>query len=1082
MKIRISKFITYILSFIVILITMFFLLGNFSHTNLNQTSQTTINSTDKQYISLEQIDHNDSVMIDNIDITNSLLLPDNKVFFGGSKGYWSVETIINGESSGDNVMGKVGKWANASSITVSEISDDFETSSEILVGTGSGYIALINLETKEATFPGGQEADGNPLLTGKVIKIKSLGGHEYLLYDENGKIFKLNTSSNECSQVGDIFGEEKNNNTLIYSITDSYGSTDGSVMIGTYNYFYEYNFSEKTLKTFSLEADINIFSIMMLNSTECFLGGENGKWWNWDISSDTKISRGGIDDESGLFYIKSVIKIPRISDNEVLITSSKGRWAIISVDEGKDWPDVISSGSFVGKKNINSCILLDNGIALASGDGGRWASANFIGSFPEFDRDNKPEVTSTSYNSIEYQVTMKSDYPDWPMNVEKYRISSNFLNETTQELEYSTSSIYDRAGVITVKVDSLSSDTKYKDLRIKMVEPDGKTRIGPEWDTGIDFNTSVGRVTDINELTFDEESINSNGFEFTINSFECTTEDLENIEAYNIIVTSQKVDGVVGEQTIWTSSEQTTAKEDTKFTVENLNPGTKYEQVNAQIIYDDEGPVGYPIIISSEIITKNIPNKITAKIGEKSKESCEIILDIEAEDSTKEITDGYYMHVTDDNNLNFTSEKRFEAGKDVKFVVLNLVPGETYRNVKVFLSWDEEGKDPIEGCSFLLGDLEIENHVNIINTASFNLEELSSNSMEINVNVSSDNDSKDITTPFKIQVFDTLTSTTTPLYVSNEYQTSGDLAPIDISDLTMKTKYIIELQLIEGTKTIGQLFNLGPITTTSSKVTGMDNINILDNQITQHGFKVNINIKSDDESENVERYKLIFYNGETPIWTKESSKAGEQLFTITGLNSSTTYTNNRYELWDLKSDKKVDTKDGPDVTTLGIVKGFSGTPVESNITDKSFDLSLNIEDTFSKYEESSNGNKVVSYWILVFANNDYDNPIYKSKEGINFSGKVNITVDNLKSFTKFLNIEVQLVNEDGISFFGNPQDTGISIMTKMKTWVIIVISVSSIVFIILIIFTILFTIHTFKEKKEKEQTMTMRNMRDVKKW
>lgn len=1066
------KKILFILFGLIIFSNVFFIFQNrvFDGGILNPSSLVSSEENDysSQNIALDEVDNYNLVLGENQIIRTTLLLPDDKVFFGGSNGNWAIQTIVDGKFTGNIISGNIGKYGF---IDTAAITDDYESSSEIILGL-YGYAAILNVETGVAEFPEGWKVGDN---MGVVSYIQSIGNNQFLLYNKaKGNILKIDASDKGHSEVGKI--------DVGTYITSNYIIIDDKLLFGTIQgkiYEYDPN-NDKTTQLNNFDVSAAIYTLTMINSTDCFIGSVNGGWWNYDVSTEKINTQGVWKTGEKTNPIFASVAIPDANNSEILASSSNGYWAIIDIN--KDIPEgnenIINSGYFEGKKNIENCVELslgDSSTFLFAGSS-KWTTANLVGSTSGFNKEIDPEIVKSLPNEIDYKITMLNDYPEWPINIEKYKIKSTITDESTNSDITSISTSFDQVGEIIVKINSLDPDKTYKDLRIQLMKNDGETPIGEEWDTNINLKTTIGRVKNINKVTLGD--IASDGFKFTIDSFSSSAKDPENVSEYTLKLNAQKIDGVLGETTIWESDPLTKAANGTEYVVSGLDPGVKYEQVTIQANYNDTGLVGDPLKLSSEITTKNIPTKLSGKIGEKTNTSFELLANIEAQNSEKKITDGYYMHVKS-KGLDYTSEISYDAGEDVSFIIGNLDPGESYDNLKISLSWDKEGEELIDGCDSLIDGVVVDNHISSIEVATA---EEDSTSITINSTVSANNNDNPITSPFKIQVFNTFESIEEPIYETEDIQESGEINPINILNLTTETNYHLKLQLIEDSTKIGNLYDLGVVTTTSSKVLGFENVEILDDGITTHGFDVSTDIKSENDAINVERYKLVFYNGEKekPVWYRESSLAGKQIFSVAGLSSSRTYDKAYFELWDSPNpdDHNVIATKNIEITTLGFVTTFTNESLKlSNVGQKSFDLSFNVEDTFKGSEQENKANKVEKYWVIIFANNNYDNPIYGEldpkkmdpEDAIQFSGQVNLSVKRLKSHTKFTNIKIQFIDEKGIPSFGNPQSTGLTIKTKMSIIMIGEIAIISLTLLGLIIFTIFWTLRTLNTKRKEEK-------------
>lgn len=1049
---------------------------------INKNSSSTNSS---QYLSLEEVSKNTNVMTNDVDITTTLSLPDNKIFFGGEDGYWSVQTIINNEVFGDTLSGRVGKYESLN-ISASIMTDDYDSSSKILLGFSNGFIGTLNLEDSEFEF------FNTDLITNNINHFVSLGNGEYDVYQlGNPDVIKTNINTKESVNDGKIDFGELSDTSRTNVFLDS---PDNKVFSGNNSgdlFLYDPS-NDTTILVYKIEPHGDVPSLIstltLIDSSHIFVGTIYGNWVNIDFSavdSDTKGKKTseGVWDAKGNFSIQTSIVIPNTNNSEVLASGETGKWTIIDITS--DSPGNVSDGVFPGRKDVNlfsnTSVNDDEFTGLFSMRDGVWISIKIIGKNSGFNKDVSPEQVLSDGDSISYKITIKNDYPDWPKDVMKYRIRSTITDSTNGVDITSLSDTYSSSGEIQVDMINLfSPNLTYNNLKIQMTKEDGETLEGDEWDTGVSLTTSLGKVKNINSSTLHE--VRSDGFDFTIDSFSTSSSDPSNIETYKINVSAQKIDGVEKETVIWTSEELSSAIDGTDYTVTGLQSGVSYEGVNIQATYNDVG-VGVPLELSSKIETSNIPTNLTTEIGEKTSTSFEVVANIEAENLEKGIINnsgnGYYMHVNDNNGkLDFVSEESHQSGTNVIFLIDNLPIGESYEEINVFLSWDKEGEDKIENCSTTLGDVTIENHIKRITSAKIN-DPTTEDSITIDVEVEAETKEKSTSIPYIIQVFDTYTSLENPIYETEEYTQSSGEIKIIVPDLSPKTLYHFKLQLAEGPEKtkIGRMFDVPEQATISSLVTGIGDIKV--SAIETHSFKVNIEINSENDEIEVEKYGLEFFaNGEEekPVWKKEYSEAGIKEIVIDGLSLSTEYKDTSFQLYDLSTEEKIgDSKKGPNITTLGRITGLNDSvkPTATNIKQKGFDMSFNVKDTF--LDEKSHS--VEKYWILIYANGDHENPIWAPKDGYDYSGLVSLKITGLKSYTKFSNIEIQFVDKDGFAMLGNPLETGINVKTKFNQAILIGGISGVVLLLILIIITSITVVIMLRRKSENDRERSQQNLR-----
>ncbi len=1064
-KLSFKKITLYIFALILIIVGPLFLLSKNINEFNNHLSLKT-NSHTPQYIDLENVDSDNPL---DVGILTSILLSDENVFLGGESGKWAIENIVDGKV-GETSTGVIEGHGDIQFI-VKQF--DYETSAKIILGFNMGDIVIF--DTKEQTLVKEKKQLNTKSNDEKIVNILYTGEEDtYIVFGENGTVQQVNTSTFVFEDKTSIDIEDG------CTIKSMIRLTSGEILLGDDNgNAYKYNITSGiTTEPFSSSIENadkgSILTITRVDSDFIFFFGlDDGHWESVNLVSPIKnriISQGDwLEGETT--SINSSIKLNDENNTEILAAGDNGHWSVIDVYRNLKEP-IIQDGNISSGNKINSILDLSDGdlsMVLFPCGNGEWTTFRFTGDIAGFDKDFKPESISHFGNEIDYKISTKSDYSRWPLYVKKYKVKSTLYDERQGKDISLVSETFDTFGEETIELHSLYYSTTYSDLRVQLLEEDGVTTIGEEWDTGVDFKTDIGRVSDILKATVNE--INSDSFSFTIDTFDCSESVPDKVSPFTIDAFAT-IDEESEETKIWTSLLQSTAIDGTKFIVNGLNPGVKYNNVSIQLHYEDVGYIGTKFSLSNLITTKNIPLSLTGSFSEKTSDGFKILANIDAEDSSKKITDGYYMHATNDDDLDFTSEKKYEAGDDVEFIISGLNPGETY-NIKIWLSWNAEDKNPIPNCETNIGKSTVENHAKEIKSASIDSKGITSKTFTIDSEIQTDNDSLNTTSPFTIKVYNVSEKGSDLLYETIPLFRGGELKPIIVPNLSMETSYNIKIQLLEDGMEIGSLFDLGEVTTRSSLVTGMSEISILSNTITSSSFDVQLNIDSEDSSKNVESYELRFFvNGETntPIWKEKSTTAGIGLiFTIDGLQSSTTYTNTMYELWDTTNDKKIDYKLGRDITTLGQVTKFNGEPSVKHIKDKSFIMSLNIDDTFVEDSQNKVPHFVENYWIWIFANNDDSNPIWKSKNAYNISGQTTFTVDGLDTRTNFANIKVQFVDEEGTSFSGAPQETNISLKTKMNHSLEEGIIIGSIIFFVVAFFSTFITINIVKKSRQEKR-------------
>ncbi len=1075
-----KKIIFWIITFILILTSLLIGINKTQLTNNAFEIQLNTSDFNKDYssqpVDLIKIDNGDT--LENNDITTSLMLSDNRVFMGGKDGNWTIQTFIDGKASGDPMIGKIDGHGNIS-VAIKEF--DYKTNSKIIIGFSTGFYSVLDTTSGQEIYSF-NKGNSNPSnsLNRKIFNIiyagKGPSGHErYFFFTENGIVSEreIDTDS-EISQKNITLDDEyitsfdKNDNI--------FGTSKGRVL----------RFNVRTGRTtiqFDAGNNLPITSISD-NGLNYFLTQTDGSWANILLveGQDTKIISSGKWGQKK--SILTSIKINDSNNSEFMVAGESGFWAIIDFDPKAQDDSVVSSGFTSSLKDINTIINIggnDQSMFLFGEGGGKWNTVQPTGNIIDFNKNYLPEEVSAHDGELIYKISTKSDYPNWPLNVKKYKIKSTLHDEKNNKDIVNTSETFDTFGEKNIKIDSLLNGNEYSNLRVQLVEDNtGETPIGSEWITGVNFKIAIGKVSDITDASIGD--VNSNGFKLTIDSFDCSKGDPLKVLPYTLDVFAT-VDGETEESVIWTSLLQTTAIDGESFIIDTLNPGVKYTNISVQINYNGEY-VGKKLKLTDSLTTKNIPLSLSGTFSDFTKEGFKILANIDAEDSTKQITDGYYMHITNDDDLDFTSKKRYESGDNIEFVVDGLNPGERY-NVKIWLSWDEKGNEPIPNCSAIVGWATIENHVKKISDASVDDKLTTSNSITINSTVIADSDSFNTTTPFTIKVFNVKNDSSKDLlYETIPLSQSGSLSPIIVSNLTFKTSYNIELQLLENGVEKGDSFEIGEVTTHSSRVTNINKIDVEEDTITSKGFDVVLNIDSEYGEIEVDTYEIRLYigdigEGEEPIWTSEKrSKAGVQTFTVDKLDSSREYTDTTYVLWDISSDQEVDRVFGPSVTTLSIVTSIDNENVNiSNIKDTNFDVEMNVNDQFGNDEP----HRVEDYWIWVFANGNDTDPIWKSSIPYKLSGPATFNVNNLDTNTNFNNIKIGLATIEGDDkeplIHGEVQETKFSIKTKVSHKLIEEITIGLSLFIILLVIIIYFSVVFYikaKRNRQEKFTQTMK--------
>lgn len=1086
-----KKITSYILLVIMILTSLavpLALKGNYFH------GLSILGEHKQQDVNIEEVG-NDSILLDNETITTMVSLPDDKVFFGGTNGAWAIETIVDGIPEGDISNGKFSFGENPQSITYVVKQYDYDPSerANIIIGFDSGSIGIFNTET--SNFYSTDEYGWK--ISSGIVKIIDLGrGEEYLFIDKTGEVIKVNTKDKTHDSWGQIDSLGGNNITATYTLSD------GRILIGTdesggentttlvaYNFwtnetelfFNDFVFPDHRKSTiraieylyagdYVLCFDNGEYGIVNLNRRLIFHSG----FGNWGAGENEQIN--------------VILKLNDLENTEVILGGTNGFWRIIDLSPNKGQEHVIKEGQLTNKQTISS--LYDSGgndlsTILLGQDNGEWTTIRPLNSNIAFDKTIFPTPIEQEGNKLTYKIFTKTDYPDWPINVKKYKIQSILFNEKTKKDIISKTPLLDTFGEMNVEISSedIVYSNYYTDLRVQLFDEDGTTPIGETWDTGVDFETPDGKINDITLATLGD--VNSNGFDFTIDTFDFEGDNPDKIKPYTVSVLA-KVDG--GEtETIWTSIFKYSATDGEKFIVDNLNPGVEYTDVVLQLKDKESGDViGTQFNLSDSIKTTNLPISLTGEITEKTKDSFKIKADVEAEDSSKKISNGYYLNASSDDfesSKIYHSSKMDDAGNDIEFNIEGLDPGQVYNNVKIWLSWDEEGKEEIPNCSSVIGGVYLENHVQKISTASIDEKETTSNTLTINANVTADNESLNVTTPFTIQVIDTMGGTSKVIYETTSLKTAGKLSPIVVTNLSTKTKYNLKLKLLENGEQVGELFDIGEVSTHSSSVIGINSILVQKTTITSESFDIVADIDSKYGAKEVESYKLkLFANGDdtNPVWTGESSSAGAgQRFTVDGLSSSTSYENIIYKIYEGDKEEVIDSMSGDDVVTLGKVTGFDPDNVRvSNIKDKSFNVSMDINDTF---EIDSNGppHQVEDFKISIFANGDDENSIWTSNIFYGFSGPITFNVDNLNTSTNYSNIKIQFIDKDGTPFGDDPlpMEMGINVKTKFSYVLETSIISGSILFLIVLFFVISITIILVKKGRERAKERTIGNLK-----
>jgi len=1072
-------------------------LNSLNTNNIEQNGDSNDDSYVSQYVDMKGVG-NDNPFTTDIDVTSTLVLPDNKVFFGGENGNWAIEEINDG-APGTIVTGRAdekGYWSS-NSITTVFLSSDYSSSSDIILGFDNGYIGFLNEKTKEVREAPGWDQMNHPLVDSKIIKIEFTGTSDtYLYYGDSGQIMTANIIN---SNHWEIYKMEINNEKIT-SINDS---SDGKVIIGTNKAsIYKCDVVEKEGESTTekivenLEDSSSINTLTNVSSKIVFAGMSDGKWFNVSLKTKEVVTSGdwGTSDS-----MNTSLLLPDDKGSEVLVAGDNGYWGII--DTNKAIPEgqkrLINHGNLDGGKEVSTLTNLDednNSIFLYSGAGGKWFTEKPIGFVTGFDQTKQPETTLISKDQINFKITTKNDYPNWPIDIKKYKIKATVYDTmAAEDTSRVSTDEYDQEGEIEVKLDSLIPSNTYNELRVQLVETDGKTAIGKEWNTHVSFDTLLGRVTDITDAEIDENSITSNGFDFTINTFACTSADPKKVEPFTINLFA-KVDGASSEEIIWTSRTQRKSEDNTKFIVESLSPGVVYDEIGVRAKYEDTGDVGTEFKFSySKVTTKNIPQSISAHFDASytSSTGFRVLVNGTAEDSARQVTDGYYVNIKNDDGIDFTSAKIFDIGQEQEYSVEGLEAGKTYDQIKVYLSWDEAGNDKIPNCVANIGKTTIDNYVKEISNASYNTDLTTFNSISLTAKVKAENDSEKISDSYIIQVFNEEESKHELLYYTNPLNSTEDPIKIKIDGLEAGTTYKMQLQLVFASdKTeIGDPFNLDEITTKPSSATGISNPEVIDGSVTSSGFTSRVGIRSEGDSPNVLSYEMVISanvgepEGEvdTLLDKKENVEAGVGVrFVVTDLAPTTTYFNIKYEIFNDSGDSIGEKQTKDNVTTLGKVNGFVGDSVANNITYSTFDMSINVTDTFP--EESNGGKSVEEYWILVYANGETGTgtELWSSLaedpdhiHGLTKSGVISFTVKGLIQRTEYSDISVSLVDSDGVPFNSDEpiKNTGINLKTKMspKTKAIIEIGSGSlfIAFIAIIIIIIILIQRRKNAKKDK---------------
>lgn len=1074
-----TKKITLWITIFVLLTTSFLIVANkIKPLNNSSKFETSLNISDSngdyysQQLNLLDIDSS-SPMKDN-EITTTLILSDNRVFMGGKDGNWAIQTIVDGKSSGDPMSGKI--EGDNGNIVIAVKEYDYKTNSKIILGFDTGAYFILDTTSGQQQHPFNEENLKSDDLNKKIVDISYTGfNNDYYFITEKGEVFRMDIDSDTHKNDPKAIGKMDDDEIITIKNEGMIGTSKGKIL--------RYNVNTGNTTNQSPGDSLSTSPITSITSNgsrvNYLLTQDDGSWTNLLLTeSQTPQAISSGQWGGGEKSILTSIKINDYNNSEFLVVGESGHWEIIDFAPEVESDPIVVSGDLSSGNNINTIINIggnDQSMFLFGEKNGTWNTFEPIGNIVGFDKSSLPEEISVSDGKLVYKISTKSDYPNWPLNVKKYKIQSTLHDEKNDKDIVNTSETFDTFGEKIVEIDSLLYGNEYSDLRVQLVEEDGTTPIGNEWKTGVSFKTEIGKVSDIVNASIKEGDVYSNGFKLTIDEFDCSKGDPLKVLPYTLDVFAT-VAGENEESVIWTSLLQTTAIDGESFIIDTLDPGIEYTDVSVQINYDGTY-VGTKFSLVDSLTTKNIPLSLSGTFSEITSDGFKISTDIDAENPTKLITDGYYMHVTSDG-INYTSEKKYQAGNDVEFEIGNLDHGQRY-NVRIWMSWDEDGNEPIPNCNAIVGWVTIENHVKEIKSASIDDKLTTSNSITINSSVSADNDLLNTTTPFTIKVFDVKNDSSKDLlYETIPLSESGDLGPIVVPNLTLKTTYNIKLQLLENKVEIGGLFNVGEVTTHSSEVTNINKIEVEKDSITSEGFDIRINIDSEYGETDVDSYQIRLYGSKTkekPIWTGKSSTAGVQTFTVNGLDSSHEYTDTTYVLWDVSSKTEVDRVSGPDVTTLGMVSSVDNIKI-SNVKDTNFNMEVNVNDTFENGEFTQNNepHKVEDYWIWVFANGDDINPIWKSKNSYGISGLVEFNVDNLDTNTSFNDIKIRLAKDkEGTSFSGEIQKTNLSIKTKMSHKLIEGITIGLIIFIIISIIVIYFsTIFYIKSRRNREERLS----------
>ena len=1119
----IKKIITILLLFILSALMMFSFGKENIFNNLNSNGDYV-----SQYVDFEEVDSDTSLMPNSSDILISINLPDNKIFFGGAKGDWSIETM---DGSKQVESGSITGLAERENITSGFLTSD---KSSIILGFTSGYVAIFNLTSKKAEYPAGWNQLTTGLALQKVIKIiQSSGGDldEFIVFTIKGTSFRVNTRTNDAFAYDTLHLENEEEIECFEDTTSKkmiFGTNLGSV--------YSYISSSKEIeKILTLSNKKQITTLTYISSTNIFVGQKDGDWAS--INMDDK----SISVEKtweGVTSINTSLVLPDDNGSEILAGAAGGKWAVI--DTNKEAVDgfIVNEGKFAGSKDVNGLINLNpdkNDLFLFFGNNGKWFSQKPMGFVTGFDESAGVTVGAATDEQVSYSVNTVNDYETWPIDIRKYKIQSTITDPGGSDISSTSRTIFDQVGKVDITIDSLLPSSVYTDLRVQLMETDGTTKIGNEWDTNIDLETSLGRVKGITSASIDDDTITSTGFQLLVDGFNCDVPEGGAVADFTIRVLAN-VDGSTSQTNIWESPTENTSPSSLTFDVVGLNPGTKYENISVQIFYGEEGQ-DTPFKIET-LTTLNSPTDLSAEITDiKTSDSFSISIDVDAEDVTKPIFgkddptngnkyDGYYVQVTGDDDFAWTSRKQTMAGDELEFTIEDLNPGESYANIDVELTWDKEGNNPIDNCKVEnIGTATTLNHIKgFVNIGGTGVDKtgiddttIDANSLDIDVNVKAENidTTIDVDPVFKIEVYygtkkgeETLHQTTPPS------SKSGIQDPIEIEKLESGTKYYFKLQLIEKVPgadeftNVGSKVDIGDALTTAVEVTAFENLEVIEGSETDKTFDFQVDIKSDEfDSKHVKGYKIKFYadatdpeptigepklsdEPEEPKWVsgKKTDAGYGIIFKVVGLEASTIYKNSKFELIDFKTERVIDTIDYVgDITTRGtvttIIPSGPDKPTISNVGAFGFDSSFKVADTYDHSGDKSH--EVEEYYVVFYAKvgkNETEEQIFESGNngevgsGLTESGKQTLEVTDLLSWKHYIITGMQLVNSAGEEY-SDILPMEVEINTKISTKIMITLGIGALFVIVALVGTIAGVTVVIKKKKEGKRDKFVSQMK-----